>query len=614
MLKRIERLPAHVANQIAAGEVVQRPASVVKELLENAVDAGATAIQLIVRDAGKSLVQVVDNGGGMDEENARLCFERHATSKIRKTEDLFNLRTMGFRGEALAAIGAVSQVELKTRIRSEETGLCMSCDGGELLFRGAVALEPGTSIAVRNLFFNIPARRQFLKSNTVEMKHITEEFFRLALVQPEISLKLFHNNEMLYDLPNSPLRQRIDGLYGRTKSDRLIPVEEETEVVRITGFVVRPEYARKQRGHQYLFVNGRFFRSAYFNHAVKVAFEGLIPEENHPGYYLYLEVDPKTVDVNIHPTKTEVKFEDETTLYAILRSAVRHGLGKFHLGPTLDFQRDSSLDVSYERSRETPESPGIKVDYNFNPFAGETRITGSGSSPVSVAAAGAHQKTALSELYEKSFSSVEIPGEEEKESELFPGADRWSVEEAENFQWAGRYLVVQSAESVYFVDQNRAHERVLYECFLAEMTVKQGNSQRLIFSLEVELDREELDALNRFTPYLEHMGFTFGEHTPGAVVLSGLPSIVPEGIAVSLLKELLEQEAAFPDQASFSEAEFLARKMSRKLAVPPGVALGKEASRALLRDLLLCKESQWSPYGKLIYIRVTSEEMDKKFN
>ncbi len=612
MLKRIERLPAHVANQIAAGEVVQRPASAVKELLENSLDAGATVIQLIVKEAGKSLVQVVDNGGGMDEANARLCFERHATSKIRKTEDLFDLRTMGFRGEALAAIGAVSQVELKTRMPGEETGICMSCDGGEVACQGPVAVEPGTSIAVRNLFFNIPARRQFLKSNTVEMKHITEEFFRLALVQPAISLKFFHNNEMLYDLPQSPLRQRIDALYGRTKSDRLIPVDEETEVVRITGFVVRPEHARKQRGHQYLFVNGRFFRSPYFNHAVKTAFEGLISEEHHPGYYLYLEVDPKSVDVNIHPTKTEVKFEDETTLYAILRSAVRHGLGKYHLGPTLDFQRDSSLDVSYERSRETPESPGIRVDYNFNPFSGNTRIKESGSSRTPVAA-GDNQKTALSDLYERSFSSVEIPEEEDAGSGLFPDAERWSVEEAESFQWAGRYLVLQSGDSVYFVDQNRAHERVLYECFLAEMTVEQGNSQRLIFPLEVEVDREELDALSRFTPYLEHMGFAFGEQTTGAVVLKGLPAVVPEGLAVSLLKDLLEQEVAYPEQASFSEAEFLARKMSRKLAVPPGVKLEREASRALLRDLLLCKESQFSPYGKLVYIRVTSEEMDKKF-
>jgi len=611
MSERIEKLPPHVANQIAAGEVVQRPASAVKELLENALDAGADTIQLIVKEAGKSLIQVVDNGSGMNREDALLCFERHATSKIRSTDDLFRLNTMGFRGEALAAIGAVSQVSLKTRQAVEDAGHEVECDGGKVKYCGLVSTPTGTSISVRNLFFNIPARRQFLKSNPVEMKHITEEFFRVALVNPSTGFKLFHNNEQLYDLPGGPLRQRIDNLYGRSLSERLIPVEEVTEVVRVSGFVIRPEFSRKQRGYQYLFVNGRYFRSPYFHHAIRSAFEGLIPEEHHPGYYIYLEVEPDTLDVNIHPTKTEVKFEDESTVYAILRSAVRHGLGKFHLGPTLDFQKDPSLEISYEQRKQTPESPGIRVDYNFNPFLQE--FDGRSGEQKTADRNSANQ--ALSDLYRQGFSQVEVIEEEgEPRSSLIPDAEKWSVDEAECFQWRERYLVVQSSDSVYFVDQRRAHQRVLYECFLAEMTVKPGSSQRLIFPLELSLDRREREALERYHPYLDHMGFSLEMQEGASVRIGGLPSVVPESLGLSLLKEMLENDLAEVEQTGFSEAEYLAKGMCRRLAVPRGTPLGDEAARSLLADLLLCKEPQWSPFGKLIYIRVTSEEMDKKFN
>ena len=376
----IQLLPDHVANQIAAGEVVQRPASVVKELLENAIDAGADDIKLIIKDAGKTLVQVIDNGKGMSVTDARLSFERHATSKIKSAEDLFQLNTKGFRGEALASIVAIAHVELKTKRPDDELGTAIEIEGSVVKSQEVTVTPTGTSVAVKNLFFNIPARRNFLKSDTVELRHITDEFHRVALAHPSIAFAFYHNGSELFNVPNENYRQRVVHIFGNKTNERLVPVEEDTEVLKISGFVGKPEYSKKTRSEQFFFVNQRFIKSPYLNHAISAAFEGLLKDGYHASYFLNLTVDPKTIDINIHPTKTEIKFDDEHTLYAILRSAVKHSLGQFNIAPVLDFEQQSSFDTPYSYKDKAGKAPTIEVDRSFNPFADEGSNSGNTSS------------------------------------------------------------------------------------------------------------------------------------------------------------------------------------------------------------------------------------------
>ena len=376
----IQLLPDHVANQIAAGEVVQRPASVVKELLENAIDAKASDIKLIVKDAGKTLIQVIDNGVGMTITDARLCFERHATSKIRHAEDLFDLHTKGFRGEALASIAAIAHVELKTKQDQEELGHHIIIEGSKFVSQEVAVLPKGTSFLVKNLFFNIPARRNFLKSETVEMRHIVDEFQRVALAHPSIYFTLIHNGSENFNLPSSNFRQRIVNFLGGKTNEKLVPVTEETEIVHISGFVGKPEFAKKSRSEQFFFVNDRFIKSGYLHHAIMNAYDGLLREGNQPSYFLYLKVPPHTIDINIHPTKTEIKFDDEQALYAILRSAVKHSLGQFNVAPILDFERDPNLDTPYDYKNKDSDVPLIQVDANFNPFANEKPVKANSNS------------------------------------------------------------------------------------------------------------------------------------------------------------------------------------------------------------------------------------------
>jgi len=379
----IQLLPDHVANQIAAGEVVQRPASVVKELLENAVDAKATDIKLIIKDAGKSLVQVIDNGSGMNVTDARLCFERHATSKIRQAEDLFSLHTKGFRGEALASIAAIAHMELKTKLEQEELGIHIVIEGSKFMSQDVAVLPKGTSFAVKNLFFNIPARRNFLKSDTVEYRHIIDEFQRVALAHPKIHFSFYHNGSDMYNLPPSTLRQRIVNFFGGKTNEKLVPVTEDTEMMQIQGFVSKPEFAKKNRGEQFFFVNDRFIKSPYLHHAVMAAYEGILKEGSQPSYYLYLTVPPNTIDINIHPTKTEIKFDNESAMYAILRASIKHSLGQFNVAPVLDFERDANLDTPYHYKNLEAEMPTIQVDRTFNPFAEDKPVKSSSSSSFS---------------------------------------------------------------------------------------------------------------------------------------------------------------------------------------------------------------------------------------
>ncbi|NNF18891.1 MAG: DNA mismatch repair endonuclease MutL, partial [Flavobacteriaceae bacterium] len=459
MPDRIQLLPDHVANQIAAGEVVQRPASVVKELLENAIDAGAENIQLIIKDGGKTLIQVVDDGMGMSVTDARLSFERHATSKIRNADDLFHLNTKGFRGEALASIAAIAHVEMKTRPGSDELGTLLSIQGSRITDQEVITTPVGTSVAVKNLFFNIPARRNFLKSKQVELRHITDEFHRVALAHPGIGFQYFHDGNELFNLPDTNHRQRIVHLFGGKTNEKLVPVTEETQVVEISGFICKPEFAKKSRGEQFFFVNDRFIKSPYLHHAVSAAFEGLIRSEVHPGYFLFLKVDPGSIDINIHPTKTEIKFDDEQTLYAILRSSVKHSLGQFNIAPVLDFERDQNLDTPYDFKEKGAHPPRVSVDAGFNPFKEEHTKR---SAPTQFSS---RQESSWESMYVGLDSQVGsenalsvMPVESDSYTSSIFDSDGEKEQRGSSFQLRRKYIVTTIKSGMLVIDQSRAHQ------------------------------------------------------------------------------------------------------------------------------------------------------------
>jgi DNA mismatch repair protein MutL len=611
----IQLLPDHVANQIAAGEVVQRPASVVKELLENAVDAKASDIKLIVKEAGKTLVQVIDNGLGMNTTDARLCFERHATSKIRQAEDLFDLHTKGFRGEALASIAAIAHVEMKTKQDQEELGNHIVIEGSKLTTQEVAVLPKGTSFAVKNLFFNIPARRNFLKSETVEFRHVLDEFQRVALAHPSISFTLIHNGSELYNLPGSNMRQRIVAIFGGKTNEKLVPVSEDTDLIKIHGFVGKPEFAKKNRGEQFFFVNDRYIKSPYLHHAIMSAFEGLLKEGNQPSYFLYLQVPPHTIDINIHPTKTEIKFDDEHSLYAILRSAVKHSLGQFNVAPILDFERDANLDTPYQYKDKTADFPTIQVDAGFNPFAADKpskALSSFGSytkdSPQSnweSLYVGLKQDT--EEIASFSFESTEVTGS------LFEEEATESSVQA-TYQIHKKYIVSAIKSGMLVMDQNRAHQRVLYEQFLTNITIQKAASQQLLFPLEFYFSSVEMQVLREMQSTLENTGFVFdGLTTDDTVQISGLPVLMAESDVSVVLEELINNIQNEIPETSFSQSDTIAKSMSKSLAVKAGTYLTDKEQENLVNSLFACKEPTISPFQKPTFITLTVEDLDKRF-
>lgn len=611
----IQLLPDHVANQIAAGEVVQRPASVVKELLENAVDAKSTDIKLIVKEAGKTLVQVIDNGLGMNTTDARLCFERHATSKIRKAEDLFDLHTKGFRGEALASIAAIAHVELKTKQDQQELGTHIVIEGSKLVTQDVAVVPKGTSFAVKNLFFNIPARRNFLKSETVEFRHVMDEFQRVAMAHPSISFTLIHNGSELYNLPSSNYRQRIVSIFGGKTNEKLVPISEETELITISGFVVKPEFAKKSRGEQFFFVNDRYIKSAYLHHAIMNAYEGLLKEGNQPSYFLYLQVPPHTIDINIHPTKTEIKFDDEHSLYAILRSAVKHSLGQFNVAPVLDFDRDATLDTPYDYKNREADFPTIQVDSNFNPFAAEKLsskpLSSFGSYKMETATAsweslyvGLKQDTQEIEAF--SFESEEVS------SKLFE--DEVEVTKSSStYQINKKYIVSAIKSGMLVIDQGRAHQRILYEQFLTNITVQKASSQQLLFPLELYFSSEEMVLLYELQSSLENMGFVFDAFRADSVQISGLPIGMNEIEVSIVLEELIGNLQNEIPESSFSQSDSIAKSMAKSMAVKTGTYLTEKEQENIVNSLFACKEPSVSPFQKLTFITLTVEDLDKKF-
>ena len=623
----IQLLPDHVANQIAAGEVVQRPASVVKELLENAVDAKATDIKLIIKDAGKSLVQVIDNGVGMSVTDARLCFERHATSKIRQAEDLFSLYTKGFRGEALASIAAIAHVEMKTRQEQEELGTHIVIEGSKFVSQDVAVLPRGTSFAVKNLFFNIPARRNFLKSETVEHRHIVDEFQRVALAHPNIHFTYYHNGGELFNLPPSNFRQRIVNILGGKTNEKLVPVKEETEIVSIAGFVTKPEFSKKNRGEQFFFVNDRFIKSGYLHHAIMAAYEGLLKDGCQPGYFLYLQVPPNTIDINIHPTKTEIKFDDEHALYAILRSAVKHSLGQFNVSPVLDFERDSNLDTPYAYKDAEASFPTIQVDGNFNPFADEKpnrhyandsrRNNRPETSSWEGLYMGLKHDTEMSFEGRSSHGTMTDISEMQFESEEVTASlfDDSEIEKAVNktYQIHKKYIVNPIKSGMVIVDQQRAHQRVLYEQFLTNMTVFQAASQQLLFPLNLYFSSGEMELVHELTPALSNTGFVFDENAEDHIVISGIPVNVTESEVSIVLEQLISDLQDGIPENSFSQNDSIAKSMARSLAVKTGTYLTEKEQENLVNGLFACKEPNVSPFQKPTFITMRVEDLDKKF-
>jgi len=599
----IQLLPDHVANQIAAGEVIQRPASVIKELMENSIDAKASSIKVVIKDAGKTIIQVIDDGLGMSMTDSRLCFERHATSKIRTADDLFNIHTKGFRGEALASIAAISHVELKTKIESLELGTQINIEGSKVISQEAAVMPKGTSISVKNLFYNIPARRNFLKSDTVETRHIIDEFHRLALAHPQIAFTMVNNGSTVFNLPVTSNRQRIVNIFGAKTNEKLVPVKEETDIVKVEGFVIKPQFAKKSRGEQFFFVNNRFIKSPYLNHAIFSAFEGLMKEGMNPGYFLFLEVDTKSIDINIHPTKTEIKFDDEHSIYAMIRASIKHSLGQFSIAPVLDFKKNSDLDTPYAYNKKSPVSPTIEVDRNFNPFKQETLVR-------SKTASWEAMYVGLKQDEAQSGKDIEFESKEVTGSLI----DTYEEEsEKTTFQLHNKYIISLIKSGMLVIHQNLAHQRVLYEEILKNITLQEAVSQQLLFPLKLQFSKPDIEIVKSIQEQLEHTGFVFSTLKDDILEISGIPVAVLESDIKNVLEQLLADIKGEVPDAGFSQNDLLAKSLAKSLAVKVGISLNKEEQEHLIHQLFACKEPAVSPNNKPVLITLDVEGIDKKF-
>ncbi|PHI18298.1 DNA mismatch repair protein MutL [Lewinellaceae bacterium SD302] len=642
----VQLLPDAIANQIAAGEVIQRPASVVKELMENAIDAGADAIQLILKDSGKTLIQVVDDGCGMSETDARMSLERHATSKLRLADDLNSLRTMGFRGEALASIAAVSQLEIRTRRRSDDLGTKIVVEGSEIKKQEADSTAPGTSMAVRNLFYNVPARRNFLKSDGVELRHIKDEFIRLALAHPDLRFQLFHNDNEDLHLPAGKLRQRIVSIFGNKYNKIVIPVEEETDVLRIHGFVGKPEAAKKSRNEQFFFVNNRFIKSGYLHHAVIAAYDELLPKEQVPFYIICLELDPSRIDVNVHPTKQEIKFVDERLIYNFLKATIRQGLGRASVMPTLDFEADNFFAPSRTNMRSSDQ---LDISQTL-PSKMNASSSGGGASSGSKDDAGRHARNLRN--WEKLYAGLgesgqdgEEPGEEstftfagssmnqsagsnDNEPEIL--TSRASAEDAATllssaangekseerkkpFQLHSQYIVTHLKSGFLLIDQQSAHERILYEQYLRQLNDRQASSQRSLFPVTLELPPADAELLESIQEELTALGFQLESFGGNSVIIQGVPSdLAGKQSEQQLLEELLEQYKRNVD-LQVNGREAIARALARSAAVKRGQSLDVSEMRSLIDQLFACNQALRAPNGRRCYLTFELDELDRRF-
>lgn len=604
----IRLLPDSVANQIAAGEVIQRPASILKELVENSVDSGSTDIRIILKDAGKSMVQVIDNGCGMSDTDARMAFERHATSKIKKAEDLFSIRTMGFRGEALASIAAVSQVEVRTRKKEDELGTRLRINGSKVESQEPETCPAGTNIAVKNLFYNIPARRRFLKTNTTELRHLVIEFQRIVLTLPQVSFSLFHNDSEIYNLPLvKSLPQRISGIYGKGILPNLIPVKTETTIVKITGSIGKPEFARKTYGEQFFFVNNRFMRHPYFHKAVTEAYEEILPPETIPSYFIYFEIDPASIDINIHPTKTEIKFEDERSVWQILHASIREALGKFNIVPSLDFNTDGAIDIPVFRKGTEANIPEIELNKSFNPFEKNP----SDDYPNQQIADRQNLKN-WELLYQdmespKTISSSSEDSSDEQGSLLLDETYR------KLFQFKKKYILTPVKSGLLIIDQKRAHERILFEDFM-EIQVSGGeNTQQKLFAQTIHFDQADYILLSELLDDMNKLGFDILDIGDGSLEIKAFPKVADTKDPKEIIDAILQNYKNTESELKKSQTEKLSISLAKAAAIPYGINLAPDEMKNLVDRLFACSAPNYSPTGKTILTIIEMEEFDKKF-
>jgi len=606
----IHLLPDAVANQIAAGEVIQRPASAVKELMENAVDAGATSIKVVLKDAGRALIQIIDNGSGMSPADAQICFERHATSKLASAADLFKIKTMGFRGEAMASIAAIAQVELKTKRAADSTGTLVRIEASQITLVEPCSSSDGTSISIKNLFYVTPARRNFLKSNSVELRHIIDEFQRQALAHPNLFFSLHHDGNELFHLPAGNLKQRITGIFGNNYAERIVPVEESTEQVSIEGYIGKPAFAKKTRGEQYFFVNNRFIKDNYLNHAINNAFDQLLGDNSFPLYILFLTVEPSHIDVNVHPTKTEIKFKDEKLIYAVLRAAVKRALGKYNISPSIDFNTETSFGnlKPFDPINDEIKIPTIPVNPGFNPFGSAANQSNSASSGY------AKHKTDISgweTLYQIADSNVN------SQSQLIAATndDIHHVTATRNntFQIHGQYILTQIKSGIILIDQQAAHERILFEKFIAALANNQGSSQQNLFPQNIALSAADFELFQEISEELKALGFDIREFGKNTIVVQGYPAEIESGNEEKIILGLLQnykQQAAI---TKFDKKEQLAKSLARQAAIKSGNILNTEEINQLIDELFACEFPQVGISGKASFIKLSLTDLSKLF-
>ena len=598
----IHLLPDSVANQIAAGEVIQRPASCLKELVENSLDAGATRIQVIVRDAGRTLLQVIDDGIGMSEMDARLAFERHATSKIREAQDLFSLRTMGFRGEALASICAVAQVEMTTRRAQDETGTLIEIHGSDVVRQEPCACPVGTNIKVSNLFFNVPVRRKFLKTDQTELRNLLTEFYHIVLVYPKVAFTFVHNDEILLELPVGTEKQRIEAVYGNPKrnvyTSAFVDVHTETEMVSIRGFVIKPENATR-KAEQYFFVNGRYMRHPYFQKAVMTAYSGMLTSDYQPSYFIYFDIDPEAIDVNIHPTKTEIKFADEQTIFQILMASVREALGKFSLAPTIDFDTQSSIDIPLPTDQPVSR-PQVSVDPTYNPF---------------------HTRGAIypdrapknwESLYEGMSAAKPLNDEMSSPAELNDGL-RPMNQDSPVWQYKGRYILVPGEEGLLLLNQHRAHVAILYAQFMEQLSLTQGASQQLLFPEVLPLAQDEMALMTQLLDDLRAIGFDLEQLSPDSYSIQGIPAQLANQSPVPVLQQILAQVQECGADTRQEWRKQIALNLAKATAIPYGKILAETEMRDLITRLMALPQYRLAPDGKTIVSVLSDEELAKRF-
>ena len=578
----VKILPIEVSNKIAAGEVVQRPSSVLKELLENSLDANCSKIKVIIKNAGKNLIQVIDDGDGMTIKDMHSSFVKHATSKINSIEDVFSISSMGFRGEALAAISSVSMIEMTSSKKPKNEGYFIEMTGGKIINERELSLDKGTSIKVKNVFFNVPARRNFLKSDFVELRHIMNVFHNIAVSNHEIEFSLINNEEEVFYLKNESLKKRIISVFGEKIREHLIPIKETTQIANLNGFILKPEFAKKSRSNQFIFVNNRPIKSQFINHSISSSFDGLLRDGYYPGYFLFINIDPLKIDVNVHPNKTEIKFDDDQSLYSIINSAVKHCLGIYQISPVLDFEKDSSMDISYNQINTDPKIPSIEVDSEFNPF-----------------------KIFNEEDFIKKDSSLEL-------SDSLSYTNEDNKLSSKIFQIFNKYIVSTSTSSLIIINQNLAHQRILYEDFLKSIFESSSESQKLVFPIEITLTKSQLILFKKITTEFDSLGFVY-DLSNTLLSISSVPTQLINNSIEEIIEDILDDENIFDKSKNFSYSDFFAKKLSKSSSIKTGQSLNSNEQEFLVNQLFSCKEPNLSPDNKQIFITLNKNDIENRF-